>query len=64
MEAVRKLVYAFYTRDFSFARFLKAHPHCKQGIVDILSGNLTADSVHEVFQPMGEMCELPEDLVL
>ena len=64
MEAVRKLVYAFYTRDFSFARFLKAHPHCKQGIVDILSGNLTADSVREVFQPMGEMCELPEDLVL
>ena len=64
MEAVRKLVYAFYTRDFSFARFLKAHPHCKQGIVDILSGNLTADSVGEVFQPMGEMCELPEDMEL
>ena len=33
MEAIRKLVYAFYTKDFSFAKFLKRFPECQQGIV-------------------------------
>jgi flavin-dependent dehydrogenase len=64
MEAVRKLVYAFYTKEFSFADFLKAHPECKQGIVDILSGNIYDDSVQAIFEPMGRMCPLPEDLTL
>ena len=64
MEAVRKLVYAFYTKDFSFAEFLKRHPHCRKGIIDILSGNLYNDGVREIFEPMSEMCELPADVSL
>ena len=61
MEAIRKLVYAFYTKDFSFARFLKRFPECQQGIVDILSGNVYRKDVTGIFGPMAEMCRLPED---
>jgi flavin-dependent dehydrogenase len=61
MEAVRKLVYAFYTRDFSFARFLQRFPECKQGVVDILSGNVFTERARAIFAPMAEMCRLPED---
>ncbi len=60
MEAIRKLVYAFYTKDFSFARFLKYFPECQQGIVDILSGNVYRKDVSGIFGPMGEMCPLPK----
>ena len=61
MEAVRKLVYAFYTQEFSFARFLSAHPECKQGLVDILSGNIFAERAQQIFAPMAAMCRLPEN---
>lgn len=64
MESIRKLVYAFYTKDFSFARFLKQFPECQQGIVDILSGNVYRTDVTAIFGPMAEMCTLPEDMRL
>ena len=64
MEAIRKLVYAFYTKDFSFAKFLKRFPECQQGIVDILSGNVYRTDVTVIFGPMAEMCRLPEDMRL
>lgn len=64
LEALRKLVYAYYTKDFSFGRFLRKFPECQQGIIDILSGNVYADSVREIFGPMAEMCELPEEIPL
>ncbi len=61
MESIRKLVYAFYDKDFSFGKFLKANPECHQGIVDILSGDVYTKDVTPIFKPMGEMCELPTD---
>jgi flavin-dependent dehydrogenase len=61
LEAFRKLVYAFYTKDFSFAQFLRRFPECQQGIVDILSGNVFIRDVSGIFEPMGQMCKLPED---
>ena len=64
MEAIRKLVYAFYTKDFSFGSFLKRFPECQQGIVDILSGNVYRKDVTGIFGPMAEMCSLPEDMRL
>ena len=64
MEAFRKLVYAFYAQEFSFARFLKAHPECQQGIIDILSGNVFTKDVSTIFPPMAKMCPLPEDFTL
>ncbi|RMH19651.1 MAG: NAD(P)/FAD-dependent oxidoreductase [Acidobacteria bacterium] len=40
MEAFRGLVYAFYDRRFSFARFLKRHPEHRQAVIDILVGDV------------------------
>ena len=61
MEAFRKLVYAFYAKEFSFARFLKQFPECKQGIIDILSGNVFSKDVPAIFPSLRQMCPLPED---
>ena len=63
-EAVRKMVYAFYSKDFNFSKFLKRYPDCKQGVIDVLSGNLFSEHVEPIFGPMGEMCELPNDITL
>lgn len=62
MEAIRKLVYAFYSENFSFAKFLKQHPECIDGVIDILKGNVYINDVTPIFEPMGQMCELPEDV--
>ncbi|HCK11389.1 MAG TPA: NAD(P)/FAD-dependent oxidoreductase [Candidatus Latescibacteria bacterium] len=59
MESIRKLIYAFYDKDFSFGKFLMQNPECQQGIVDILSGDVYTKDVTPIFEPMGEMCELP-----
>ena len=61
MESIRKLVYAFYDKEFSFGKFLMANPDCQQGIVDILSGDVYTKEVTPIFEPMGEMCELPTE---
>ena len=54
-------MYAFYARDFSFSGFLKKHPECIGGVVDILSGKVFINDVTHIFEPMGEMCELPKE---
>ena len=61
MRAFRKMVYAFYDRDFNFADFLKAHPECRQGVIDILSGNVFGSGVESIFGPMEQVARLPED---
>ncbi|MEM7481227.1 MAG: tryptophan 7-halogenase [Acidobacteriota bacterium] len=40
MTAIRRLVYAFYDKGFSFARFLKRFPDCREPVVDLLVGNV------------------------
>lgn len=64
MEAVRKMVYAFYAKDFSFAEFLKRHPECKQGVIDVLSGNLFSDRVEPIFGPLSAVCPMPDPIAL
>lgn len=61
MEAIRKLVYAFYTKDFSFAKFLKQYPECKKDLVNILIGNVFREDVNGLFEAMQGMCDLPGD---
>jgi len=60
MEAIRKLVYAFYTKEFSFAKFLQEFPDCRKNIIHILIGNVFRENVSELFGPLGMRCELPE----
>ena len=64
MEAFRKLVYAFYAKEFSFARFLSEYPEHQGGIVDILSGDVFRKDVTHIFPAMAEMCPLPPEISL
>jgi hypothetical protein len=47
IEAMRKLVYAFYNRAFSFRVFITEFPDLKGDMTDCLMGNLFRD-----FQPL------------
>ncbi len=64
MHAIRKLVYAFYTKDFSFGRFIRENPGFRKHLVDLLIGNVFYDEVNEIFGPMGKTVELPEAVPL
>ncbi|MDE0484603.1 MAG: NAD(P)/FAD-dependent oxidoreductase [Candidatus Poribacteria bacterium] len=64
MEAFRKLVYAFYTKEFSFARFLSENPEHLGGIVDILSGDVYRRDVTHIFPAMSKMCYFPPEVPL
>ncbi len=48
MEALRKLVYAFYDPRFSFAEFLRRHPGCRRQLVSMLVGNVYRDPIDEL----------------
>lgn len=54
VEAIRKLVYAFYTKEFSFAEFLKKYPECRKDIINILVGNVYDRPVNGLFERMEE----------
>ncbi|MCY4402567.1 MAG: NAD(P)/FAD-dependent oxidoreductase [Candidatus Poribacteria bacterium] len=64
MEAFRKLVYAFYTKEFSFARFLSEYPEHLGGIVDILSGDVYRRDVTHIFPDMSKTCFFPPEVPL
>ncbi len=64
MEAVRKLVHAFYDKDFSISKFLRKHPEHRDDLVQILVGNVFRDGVDDLFGPMGSMTDLPESWVV
>ncbi len=48
MEALRKLVYAFYDPEFSFSEFLGRHPDCRRQLVSMLVGNVYRDPIDGV----------------
>lgn len=64
MDAFRKLIYAFYTKEFSFARFLSEYPEHLGGIVDILSGDVYRRDVTHIFPDMSKMCYFPPEVPL
>ena len=64
MEAMRKLVYAFYTPDFSFANFVRSHPEHRDRLVDLLTGNVFKKGVTDIFEDMKGFIELPEAIPL
>ena len=59
---MRKLVYAFYDRNFSFGRMLKAYPQHRGLLTDSLIGDLFERDFSELYAAMSEFAELPEDL--
>jgi len=64
MEALRKLVYAFYTPGFSFANFVTQHPEYRPKLIQLLIGDVFREPVRDIFQAMGTMCDLPDTLPL
>ncbi len=46
------LVYAFYTKEFNFAQFLKLYPQHKGAVTDILIGNVFRDGLLDMFRDM------------
>jgi flavin-dependent dehydrogenase len=62
VEAMRKLVYAFYDDDFSFGKLVKAHPNVRGDLTDCLIGNLDKD-FSDLFSALAELADIPEELV-
>jgi len=58
IEAMRKLVYAFYDRTFSFGDMLRKHPHLRGDLTDCLIGNLDRD-FGPLFEAVGEFADVP-----
>lgn len=61
IEAMRKLVYAFYTEGFSFGKLLKKHPHLRGDLTDCLIGNMSTDFT-ALFNGVAEFVDVPEPL--
>jgi flavin-dependent dehydrogenase len=62
IENMRKLVYAFYDQNFSFARMLKAYPEQRGRLTDSLIGDLFSADFAELHAAMRAFAELPAEL--
>jgi len=62
LENMRKLVYAFYDKEFSFGRMLKRNPELKGTLTDCLIGDLFTERYEELFGAISELAQLPATL--
>ena len=62
LEAMRKLVYAFYDEGFSFGDLLKRHPRLRGALTDCLIGNLSED-FGPLFKAVEEFARVPPPLL-
>jgi flavin-dependent dehydrogenase len=49
---IRKLVHAFYTNEFSFGKFMKAHPEHGPNLTDLLIGRVFEAGAGKIFNDM------------
>jgi len=61
IEAMRKLVYAFYNQAFSFREFIREYPHLKGDVTDCLIGNLWRE-FQPLFDAVAKFAAVPERL--
>ena len=61
IEAMRKLVYAFYNQEFSFREFITEFPSLKGDLTDCLMGNLSRD-FQPLFDAVAKFAAVPEPL--
>ena len=59
MEAMRKLVYAYYSDKFNFGEFLAEYPGVKDDLVNLLIGNIYRKNVRRLLESMEKYCALP-----
>ena len=56
-DRVRKLVDAFYTREFSFGQFMRAYPQHKGNLTDLLIGRIFHPAAGNIFEDMDRWIE-------
>lgn len=61
IEAMRKLVYAFYDHEFNFRDFVNTYPHLRGDLTDCLIGHLFRD-FKPLFEGLAKFAKLPEPL--
>jgi flavin-dependent dehydrogenase len=61
IEAMRRLVYAFYDHAFSFGAFVKKYPHLTGDLTDCLIGNLFMD-FDPLFDAVSDFAKVPKAL--
>ena len=62
IETMRKLVYAFYDEDFSFASVVRKYRELHGELTDCLIGDLVDKDYGDLMAAMNEFAELPEPL--
>ena len=62
IETMRKIVYAFYDKDFSFGDLAKRGEHLRAALTDCLIGNVEDNEFRELFDAMSDLAELPEPI--
>jgi len=58
IEAMRKLVYAFYNHDFNFGKLIAAHPELRPALTDCLIGHVRRD-FDALFAGVAEFAKVP-----
>ena len=50
----------YYTKGFSFGKFMRMHPQFKKNLVDLLIGDVFRPEVNRIFDTMGQEIPLPD----
>ena len=61
IEVLRRLVYAFYAKDFSFKKLVMKYPALKGKVTDCLIGNLDQDFT-DLNNALGDFMDLPDPI--
>ena len=61
IEAMRKLIYAFYDHNFSFKEVIMKYPHLRPDLTECLIGNLNRDFA-PLFEGVADFAKLPAPL--
>ncbi len=64
LNIIRRLIYAFYSKEFRISRFIRQFPQHRKGLVDILVGNVFKEDMSGLLKSLEEMCPLSEPLSL
>ena len=59
---MRKIVYAFYDPEFSFAKLIRKYPDLRARLTDVLIGNLEGQDYADLAKAMSDFAQLPEPL--
>jgi flavin-dependent dehydrogenase len=62
IETMRRIVYAFYDPDFSFAKLIRKYPDLRPRLTDVLIGNVEGQDYSDLARAISEFVDLPEPL--